>query len=324
MKFDYISFLLLASRSVFSLVNLKDIIDIDTDRKIEITSKDSLLEGLLLYETHTLHNLRFYTPIIERFFKHDDNLGWYIAKPKKDCESLQTKNDILVENTIDEVSTYNSIMYSLCRLFPSPNGYLCISTGGQTNLESTLTKISDENRNQRDDLKILAAMLFCINYKIKAKFSSDITDSNKENEYKNLRFEIIDTKFKINLNYLESKKKVFNDILLKYLNILLIADETQVHYLFSPSIIFKAYICFYIKSYEELKIFYDQYNELFDELKITKKYESKIEFQQLLKEIYMSESLIPYKMNSTPTSATVPFYLGNDDFDKTSFFFKLC
>ncbi|CAF0721123.1 unnamed protein product [Brachionus calyciflorus] len=220
------------------LIQLIDFLEYASEDNHLLTNESSLLEGILFIETHGLHNIRYFSP----YNNH---------KPISDQSCSHTF-------TSSEDKNILNLTTILCRLFPSDLGTISIENGTDNNLYSFLSFVK-HNSNQRNDLKILAALLFCT---CDGKNnSSEIVLNNSE-----FLFQIksnCDTKSIYNINVkfgdptIVDKFKSIIEILDTLLNIDVKND------ILTPCLIIKSFIAFYLSA-SDLGQLYSHYKEILD------------------------------------------------------------
>ncbi|RNA18472.1 hypothetical protein BpHYR1_052158 [Brachionus plicatilis] len=224
-----------------SNIQVSDLIEYACDDLVFLTSEGSLLEGILFIDTHGLHNIRYFSPYIN----HYPLRNLTCSKLVDPCTSNEDK---LIEKLIKV----------LCKLFPSDLGTISITTGPQYNLYSFLSFLK-ENSTKRNDIKILAGLLFCSN---NIKYNKSLIKlDNFEISFLITSSCSASSCYIINVKHCDSKMTDKYESVIETLNTLLNVDvNTDV---VKSDLLIKSYIALYLKA-SDLTQLYSYYQEIFD------------------------------------------------------------
>ena len=206
-----------------------------------ITDPSSLLDGILFIETHGLHNIRYFSPYNNHEYISDQSCTQYLDK-----SSLTEEKNILKLTTM------------LCKLFPSDLGTISIETSSNDNFYSFLSFIKN-NSTQRNDIKILAALLFCT---CNAKNStSEIILNNSEFSLRIKSNYLITNCYSIYINLFDPTIANKYKLVVELLRTLVNVDATND--ILSSNLIIKSFIAHYLNG-SDLGQFYGHYREIVD------------------------------------------------------------
>lgn len=215
------------------IIQLADLLEYATENRGFLTSQSSLLEGVLLNETHGLHNIRYFSPY-------------------KNIQPISDSPNLCEQKNIQKLTTV------LCELFPSYLGTISIKTGSKYNLYSFLSFIKNSS-SQLNDIKILAGLLFCT---CNAKhYKSEVVLNNCEFLFtiKSIYSQTSSYSFSIEISDLtiaDNYKSVIES-----LNTILNIDVKND--VLTSDLIIKSYIAYYL-NISNLRQLYAHYKEILD------------------------------------------------------------
>lgn len=288
----------------------------DNKIAVPIAGVDALTDGILLVQTGTLHNLRFFSPYVDR--KFDESGTWYEPLRTLDSSSLEVVKGVPIGPEMKIPESKHRLAFLLCRLFTSPAGNIATSTTGLSNMHNIFKNLmvkSVEKGTQSIDVKMLAAMLFCLMHR-----ESGITGAFRHTKY-TLLFTVSksnhrDTVYEASLSTACADKLRTERVAI--LQTLMDAENDPADHLFDSRTLLKAFLCLYLEGQQSLSVLYTEYYQLGRRLGLNLPEgvmtASDTALRRLLLRIEKASPPIPYKLNTELPWRAVKLHCGDDVF----------